>query len=157
MPNAHHQQSEQHTLLVRFFIHYEGANTMADLKTPADLKYAQSDEWVRIEGKVATIGISDYAQDALNDIVYVELPSVGDKLSKGDSFGTVESVKAASDIYSMVAGTVTEVNSALGDEPELINADPYGKGWIIKVELDGDPDLTDLMDAADYAAYCEDR
>jgi glycine cleavage system H protein len=130
---------------------------MADWKTPEDLKYAKSDEWVRIEGDTATLGITDYAQDALNDIVFIELAEVGETLEKGGSIGTVESVKAASDLYTPVAGTVTEVNTTLEDDPELINADPYGKGWMIKLKLDGEPDLGDLMDAAAYAAYCEER
>jgi glycine cleavage system H protein len=130
---------------------------MADFKTPADLKYARSDEWARIEGSTATIGISDYAQDALNDIVYVELPEVGITIAKGDVLGSVESVKAASDLYAPVGGTVSEVNSALEDEPELINSDPFGKGWIIKLALDGDGGTADLMDADAYVAYCEDR
>ncbi|PJF27563.1 MAG: glycine cleavage system protein H, partial [Phototrophicales bacterium] len=89
--------------------------------------------------------------------VYVELPSVGDSFKKGDSFGSVESVKAASDLYTSVSGTVIEVNSELEDSPELINSDPYGKGWIIKLKLDGAPDLSDLMDADAYIAYCENR
>lgn len=127
------------------------------MNTPQDLHYAKSDEWVRIEGDIATIGISDYAQDALNDIVYVELPSVGDSFKKGDSFGSVESVKAASDLYTSVSGTVTEVNSDLEDSPELINSDPYGKGWIVKLKLDGAPDLSDLMDAPAYIEYCDNR
>jgi glycine cleavage system H protein len=130
---------------------------MADWKTPDDLKYARSDEWVRIEGDIATIGISDYAQDQLNDIVYLELPDVGDEFVKGAAFGSVESVKAASDLYMPVAGTVTEINTALEDEPELINADPYGKGWIMKLKLDGDPEVADLMESGDYAEYCESR
>lgn len=130
---------------------------MADLKFPGDVHYAKSDEWVRIEGDVATIGISDYAQDALNDIVYVELPEVGDTFDKGDSFGSVESVKAASDVYAHVGGEVVAINEALEDEPEVINADPYGKGWMVKIKLDGDADLSDLMDAEAYKAYCEDR
>jgi glycine cleavage system H protein len=119
---------------------------MADWKTPADLKYAKSDEWVRVEGDTATLGISDYAQDALNDIVYVELPAVGTTIAKGESFGSVESVKAASDLYSPIGGTVTEVNNALEDNPELINSDPFGKGWIVKLKLDGAADTGDLMD-----------
>lgn len=127
------------------------------MNTPQDLHYAKSDEWVRIEGDIATIGISDYAQDALNDIVYVELPSVGDSFKKGDSFGSVESVKAASDLYTSVSGTVTEVNSELEDSPELINSDPFGKGWIVKLKLDGAPDLSDLMDAPAYIEYCDNR
>jgi glycine cleavage system H protein len=130
---------------------------MADIKTPDNLKYAKSDEWVLIEGDTATLGVSDYAQDALNDIVYVELPAVGAKLAKGESFGSVESVKAASDIYAQVAGTVIEVNKALEDEPELINADPYGKGWIVKLRLEGTPDLSDLLDAAAYVEFCATR
>jgi len=130
---------------------------MADLKFPDDLKYSESDEWVRIEGDTATFGISDYAQDALNDIVYVELPEVGDDVTKGESFGSVESVKAASDLYAHLSGEVVEINEKLEDEPELINADPYGDGWIIKVKLSGDADTSDLMDSAGYAEYCEDR
>ncbi|GAB4520284.1 MAG: glycine cleavage system protein GcvH [Anaerolineae bacterium] len=126
---------------------------MAQLKTPDDLKYATSDEWVRIEGDVATIGISDYAQDQLNDIVYIELPEVGETYLKGATFGTVESVKAASDLNTPVAGEVIEVNNGLEDDPEIINADPYGKGWLIKLRVSGDPDLSDLMDAAAYIAY----
>jgi len=130
---------------------------MVEINAPQDLKYTQSDEWVRIEGKTATIGLSDYAQKSLNDIVYVELPEVGDSFGKGDAFGSVESVKAASDIYTSVSGTVTAINEALADEPELINTDPYGKGWLIKVELTGAPDLSGLMDAAAYLKYCADR
>lgn len=135
----------------------EVANHMADVKAPDDLRYAASDEWIRIEGDIATIGITDYAQNALNDIVYVELPAVGNSVTKGEAFGSVESVKAASDIYSMVSGSITAVNTALEDEPELINSDPYGKGWLIKVRMAGAPDLSDLMDAAAYKAYCETR
>ncbi len=130
---------------------------MADLKYPDDLKYAKSDEWVRIEGDVATIGISDYAQDALNDIVYIELPEKDDAIEKGDGFGSVESVKAASDLNAPVSGTIIEVNNALEDDPEIINSDPYGEGWVIKVKLDGDPDLSDLMDAAGYEEFNVDR
>ncbi|MFW5708925.1 MAG: glycine cleavage system protein GcvH [Chloroflexota bacterium] len=130
---------------------------MADLKFPEDVKYAKSDEWVRINGDTATIGISDYAQDALNDIVYVELPEVGDTFDEGDTFGSLESVKAASDLYTPVSGEVIEVNSDLEEEPELINSDPYGKGWIVKIKLDGSPNVDDLMDSSAYAAYCEDR
>lgn len=130
---------------------------MTELNAPDDLKYTESDEWVRVEGQVATIGLTDYAQNALNDIVYVELAEVGDSLDKGDSFGTVESVKAASDMYIPISGTVTEANAALEDEPELINADPYGSGWLLKVEVEGAPDVSGLMDSAAYLAYCADR
>ena len=127
---------------------------MADLNYPSDLKYAKSDEWVRIEGDIATVGISDYAQDALNDIVYAEL--IADKdgdLNAGGAIASIESVKAASEVYSPVAGTVIEVNSAIVDNPELLNTDPYGKGWMVKVKLDGAPDLSALMDSAAYAEY----
>lgn len=132
---------------------------MAALQTPNDLKYLKSDEWVRVEGDIATIGITDYAQDQLNDVVYVELPDVGATFKKGAAFGSVESVKAASDLVTGVSGTVTEVNSALEDEPELINADPFGRGWMIKLRLSDAAELNadDLMDAAAYSAYCETR
>ncbi|HLU11243.1 MAG TPA: glycine cleavage system protein GcvH [Oceanobacillus sp.] len=124
---------------------------------PADLKYARSDEWLRLEGDTATIGISDYAQDQLNDIVFVELPEVGKTVAKGESFGVVESVKAASDLYSPISGTVTEVNTALQDQPELINSDPYGRGWIVKLKVTDASGADDLMDAEAYKAYIETR
>lgn len=125
-------------------------------KTPADLQYARTDEWMKRDGETATLGISDYAQDQLNDIVFVELPSVGDIVSAGGSFGTVESVKAASDLISPVTGTVTAVNSALEGSPELLNADPYERGWIVRLNVT-DGNTPDLMDAAAYTAYCEKR
>lgn len=130
---------------------------MPTLKVPSDLKYTKNDEWLRIEGDTATVGISDYAQDQLNDIVYVELPDVGAEFAQGSSFGVVESVKAASDIYMPVGGAITEVNSALEDEPELINTDPYGKGWLVKFTLQDAAEAGALMDAAAYTAYCESR
>ena len=126
-------------------------------KTPSDLKYLKSDEWVRLEGDTGTIGISDYAQDQLNDIVYVELPDVGTELQKGERFASVESVKAASDVYMPVSGTVTEVNTALSDAPELINSDPFGEGWIVKVKVTGDADNDSLLDAEQYAEWCNTR
>lgn len=130
---------------------------MTDLKTPSDLKYTKNDEWLRIEGDMGTIGISDYAQDQLNDIVYVEFPDVGAVYKAGDSFGVVESVKAASDIYVPVGGTVIEVNRALEDQPELINTDPYGTGWLIKIRLSNPAEADALMDAAAYIEYCKSR
>lgn len=130
---------------------------MANLNFPDDLKYSKSDEWVRIEGDTATIGISDYAQDALNDIVYVELPEVGSSLDAGSSFATIESVKAASDLYAPVSGEVTAVNSELEDSPEIINSDPYGEGWLLKLKVSDSAALAALMDAAAYRAYCESR
>ncbi len=122
-----------------------------------DLKYTENDEWIRVEGSTGVIGLTDYAQDALNDIVYVELPEAGDSFDKGDAFGTVESVKAASEMHVPVGGTVTEVNSALEDSPETINSDPYGDGWFIKIELADPSELDDLMDADAYAKYLETR
>nr|WP_228845310.1 glycine cleavage system protein GcvH [Phototrophicus methaneseepsis] len=130
---------------------------MAELKYPEDLKYAESDEWVRIQGDVATVGLSDYAQDALNDIVYLELKEVGTAIAAGESFGEVESVKAASDVILPIGGEIIEVNTALEDEPEIINSDPYGEGWLVKVRVTDDSPLADLMDAGAYKAYNETR
>jgi glycine cleavage system H protein len=130
---------------------------MANLKTPADLKYTRNDEWLKIDGDTATVGITDYAQDQLNDIVYVELPDVGASFDKGAAFGVVESVKAASDIYMPVGGAITEVNKALEDNPELINSSPYDEGWIIKFTIKDAAEAGDLMDSAAYIQYCESR
>ena len=124
-------------------------------KTPPDLKYTESDEWVRIEGDSVTIGITDYAQDQLNDVVFVELPRVGDKLKKGANFGVVESVKAASEVYAPVSGEVTEVNSALADTPALVNEDAEGKGWFMKIRLADPKEVDGLMDAAAYKKHTE--
>lgn len=130
---------------------------MGNWKTPETLKYAKSDEWLLLEGDTATLGVSDYAQDQLNDIVFVELPSVGDQITAGEAFGNVESVKAASDLISPISGTVTEVNSALEGTPELLNSDPYGKGWIVKIAVSDASGAAGLMDAAAYSAFCETR
>lgn len=126
-------------------------------ETPDNLKYSREDEWVRIDDGTAVVGISDYAQDALSDIVYVELPSVGDTFKAGDIFGVVESVKAASDLYAPITIEVTEVNEALVDAPEILNQDPYGAGWLLKGTLTNESKLDELMDAAAYKAYCEER
>ena len=111
------------------------------MNIPEDLQYTQSHEWVRIEGETATIGITDHAQNELGDVVFVELPSEGDAFDAGESFGTVESVKAVSDLYAPVGGEVVEVNSALEDAPENINEDPYGEGWIVKLRTSDEPHL----------------
>ena len=111
------------------------------MNIPEDLQYTQSHEWVRIEGETATIGITDHAQDELGDVVFVELPGEGDTFDAGESFGTVESVKAVSDLYAPVGGEVVEVNSALEDAPENINEDPYGEGWIVKLRTSDEPYL----------------
>lgn len=118
---------------------------------PKDLKYAKSHEWVKIENGIATVGISDFAQDALGDVVYVSLPSVGDKVKVGISFGDVESVKAVSDLIAPVTGVVCEVNEALADAPENLNSDPYG-AWIIKVEEISEE--AELLDPEAYEAHC---
>jgi glycine cleavage system H protein len=130
---------------------------MAELKFPEGYFYSQSDEWIKIEGDVVTLGISDYAQEQLNDIVYVELAAVGDMLDAGDPFGSVESVKAASDVFTPIGGEVIETNSVLEDEPETVNADPFGKGWMLKLRIDGAPDTSGLMDAAAYKKFCDER
>jgi len=123
------------------------------MEFPEDLKYTKEHEWVLVEGSVATVGITDYAQDQLGDIVFVELPAVGDKVSKEDAFGVVESVKAVSDIYAPVSGKVTEVNDDLVENPEMLNEDAYGDGWIIKIELNDPEELQDLMSATEYEEY----
>lgn len=131
---------------------------MADLKFPEQLKYAKSDEWVKVDGDVVTIGISDFAQDQLNDIVYTEfIVSPNAIVSAGDAIASVESVKAASDIYSPVAGTVLEINSAVESSPETLNSDPYDGGWLVKIKVNSAPDLSGLMDAAAYQTYNKGR
>jgi glycine cleavage system H protein len=122
---------------------------------PADLRYTKEHEWVRVEGDHGTIGITDYAQKQLGDVVYVELPDAGRKLKEHESFGTVESVKAVSELFSPVAGEVTEANGALVSSPEALNSDPYGKAWMIKVKLADPTAVAGLMDAAGYLKYVE--
>lgn len=120
----------------------------------ADRRYTKTHEWVAVDGKHATIGISDYAQAQLGDVVFLELPKPGRKLDTGETFGVVESVKAASDLYSPVAGRITEVNDKLASKPELINSDPYGEGWILRLDLTGDVP-SDLLDEAAYKKVTE--
>ncbi len=127
------------------------------MNIPEDRRYTQNDEWIKLDGESATVGISDYAQDQLSDIVYFEVSlGEGDSLSAGDAFGTVESVKAASDVYAPAAGELVAVNAALADTPEAINSDPYGS-WMIKLKLADAAELDGLMDAAAYKAYIEER
>jgi len=118
-------------------------------------RYNPSHEWVRVEGDEAVIGISDYAQSELNDVVYVELPEVGDALEKGDELGTVESVKAASDLYAPVSGEVIAINTELEDSPELINQSPFDQGWMVRVRMMDPAELEDLLDVEAYKALCE--
>ena len=126
-------------------------------EVPAEYKYVATHEWARLEedGSV-TVGITDHAQNALGDVVYVELPEVGQQISAAEEAGVVESVKAASDIYAPVTGTVIAINSALDDEPEKVNQDPYGEGWFFKLEPDDVGELEELLDAEAYSEVCED-
>ena len=124
---------------------------------PADRRYTKEHEWIALKGEVATIGITDYAQHELGDVVFVELPKPGAKIEAGKSFGTVESVKAVSEIYAPAAGEVTEINGALHDTPETLNTDPHGVAWLIKVRLANPGDVAKLMDSAAYDAYIEEK
>jgi glycine cleavage system H protein len=121
------------------------------------LYYTKDDEWLRLEGDEAVVGISDYAQNSLSDIVYLELPDVGASYSAGDTFGVVESVKAAGDLYMPVGGEVVDVNQGLADSPDLINSDPYGGAWMVRIRLSDSTEVEKLMDATAYRAYCEER
>ncbi len=123
------------------------------MNVPQDLRFTKDHEWVKVEGNVAVIGISDYAQDALGDIVFLELPDVGATFGAGDAIGVVESVKAVSDIYCPVSGQVVETNEALVDAPETVNGDPYVGGWMVKIKMSNPADLDELMDAAAYEKY----
>lgn len=120
------------------------------MNIPAELKYTKEHEWIRIEGGMAVIGITDYAQGELGDIVFVELPQEGDAVEQMQAFGTIEAVKAVSEMYSPVSGKVAEVNGALEDDPMVINRDPYGEGWMIKVELSDAGQIEELLDAGGY-------
>ncbi|MBS1842717.1 MAG: glycine cleavage system protein GcvH [Acidobacteria bacterium] len=124
---------------------------------PANFRYTKEHEWVNVEGGVATIGITDYAQSELGDVVFVELPKLGAKLEAGKSFGNVESVKAVSEIYAPAAGEVTGANEELAKTPELLNTDPHGKGWLIKVKLANAADVNSLMDSAAYEKYIAEK
>lgn len=123
------------------------------MEFPKDLYYTREHEWIRIEGHEATIGITDFAQDQLGDIVFVDLPEVDDEISKDESFGTIESVKAVSDVYAPVTGVIIEVNDSLPDNPEVINEDPYGDAWLIRVRLSDTSELEDLMSSDEYQEY----
>ena len=120
---------------------------------PSDYRYTKEHEWVGFDGATATIGITDYAQHELGDVVYVDLPKVGAALTAGKSLGTVESVKAVSEIYAPISGEVTEVNATLSASPELINSDPHGKGWLVRVKAANASEINGLMDSAKYQAY----
>lgn len=128
------------------------------MKFPADLKFTVSDEWLRVEGNTATLGVSDFAQDQLSDIVYFEATvHVGERVSKGDQVAIVESVKAAADVYTPVSGEITEVNQALAQSPELVNSDPYGGAWMVKLKLGNPSEVEVLIDSAAYQKNTEER
>ena len=126
-------------------------------QVPVNLLYTKEDEWIKVDGGQAAIGVTDYAQDALSDIVYLELPVAGGSFDAGETFGVVESVKAAADLYMPLSGEVTAVNEELVDAPELINSDPYGAAWLIKIKLSEPAQLDDLMNAEAYQAYLDSR
>jgi glycine cleavage system H protein len=120
---------------------------------PEDLHYSKDHEWIRVEGDIGTIGITDHAQDSLGDVVYVELPKAGESFAAHESFGSVESVKAVSEIFTPVGGEVTEVNESLQDEPEKVNTDPYGEGWMIRVRMSNPGEVDSLLNAAEYEDF----
>jgi glycine cleavage system H protein len=120
------------------------------MKIPENLKYTKDHEWIRVEGDFGWIGVTDYAQGELGDVVFVELPKVGTTLTQGKSFGTIEAVKAVSDLYAPVAGEVAELNKAIQDSPEVINKDPYGEGWMVKVKITDTSQIASLLDAGAY-------
>ena len=123
------------------------------MSTPTDLRYTASHEWVRVDGDTVTVGITAYAQASLGDVVYVDMPDTDDAFSQGDELAEIESVKAVSNIYAPVSGTVTEVNEDIEDSPEVVNEDPYGAGWLFKLSMDDASELDGLLDAAAYDAH----
>ena len=120
---------------------------------PEDLHYSKDHEWVRVEGDIAIIGITDYAQDSLGDVVYVELPKPGDEFSTNESFGSVESVKAVSEVFTPIAGEVVAINEALADEPENVNSDPYGAGWMVRLRMSNPGEVDSMLTAAEYEDF----
>lgn len=127
------------------------------MNLPEDLKYSKEHEWVRVSGNIATIGVSDYAQDQLGEVVFIELPDEGEEFEKDDAFGVIESVKSVNDIYAPVTGRIMEVNDPVVDSPEIINEDPYGEGWLVKIEISDLKELGELMSAKDYEAYIKEE
>ncbi len=124
---------------------------------PSDYRYTKEHEWIKVSGNTGTIGITDYAQHELGDVVFVELPAVGAKITAGQVFGSVESVKAVSEIFAPVSGEVTEANTALSDTPETLNTDPHGAAWLVKIKLDNPAEVSGLMDAAAYQAFISEK
>jgi len=120
---------------------------------PSDLKYHKEHEWIRVDGDIATVGISDFAQDQLGEVVYVDLPSAGDPITADETFGEIESVKSVSELYSPISGEIVEINDALADAPETVNADAYGDGWLIKVRMSDTSEADVLMSASEYESF----
>ena len=125
------------------------------MKIPAELKYTEDHEWIRVDGEIATVGVTDFAQGELGDVVFIEIETEGEELDKGETFGTVEAVKTVSDLFMPVGGEIVEANAALADEPELVNKDPYGKGWMIKIKMSNPAELDELLSADDYQKMIE--
>lgn len=125
------------------------------MQIPEELKYTKTHEWIKVDANVATVGITDYAQGELSDIVYIELPQVGDKVEKGKPCGTIEAVKTVADFYSPVTGEIIEVNEKIKDDPAIVNRDPYGEGWFIKIKLSNNSELEELLDAEAYKKLIE--
>jgi glycine cleavage system H protein len=127
------------------------------LETPSDLRYARTHEWARRDGDVVRVGVTDYAQEQLGDIVFLELPEAGQAVTAGEAFGVVESVKAVDDLHAPVSGEIAEVNGEVLDQPEVVNEDPYGQGWMVAIRPSGAAELEALMDAAAYRKHCEEE
>ncbi|MCB0283750.1 MAG: glycine cleavage system protein GcvH [Calditrichae bacterium] len=123
------------------------------MSVPSELKYTKDHEWAKKESDTIIIGITDYAQSELGDVVFVELPAVGDQVNKDDSFGTIEAVKAVADLFSPVSGEVVEINEGLGDQPDIVNSDPYGEGWMVKIKVADDSEWNSLMSSEDYTQH----
>ena len=123
------------------------------MNIPSELKYTREHEWVKKEGNIVTVGITDYAQGELGDVVFVELPQVGDDVTKDDTFGSIEAVKAVADLFSPVSGKITEINDNLSDQPDVVNTDPYGQGWMVKIEMSDTSEHDALMSPDDYQAH----
>lgn len=130
---------------------------MADYDVPQDLRYTREDEWIRIEGERVVLGVTDYAQQQLGDVVFLELPTVGSSVERGEPFGVVESVKAVADLFGPITGRVVEVNTLLADQPELVNQDCYGDGWMLVLEPDDPGEIEELLAANDYRQHVKDR
>ena len=127
------------------------------MNIPEELYYSENHEWIKIDGEIAVMGVSDFAQSELGDVVFVELPDTGDELDQFEQFVVIESVKTVSDVYMPLSGKIVEVNEDLLDSPELINDDPYEEGWIVKIEFEDETELDELMDSEDYADFSEDE